>query len=302
MDDLRSPSELAQYRLQDPALPDTPHIIASMAHRQRVIRYWGIPRGSRVLEIGCGQGDFAIPLADAVGPGGRVVAVDPAPPTYGTPPLSEAQPHILSSPVGSPVVFVEADAVAYLDSTTDDFDFIVLGHCIWYFGDPGFLPRILARAAAGVGRRNPGVKLLIAELALRSSRPCGLPHLLAALTLNALESFDPKRSWRNVCCALTPAQITAAARQAGWALREDLLLAPVPGQKDGWREVAMILHKKDIFGRDVRALDVSDKIQSMLFGMRDAVAMSLEAVDGGMDGVTNMDAWAASFEIEAVTE
>ncbi len=43
---------------------------------RRFIREAGIGRGMRVLEIGCGVGDVSMLLAEAVGPSGRVVAID----------------------------------------------------------------------------------------------------------------------------------------------------------------------------------------------------------------------------------
>lgn len=42
----------------------------------RLIRESGIGLGMRVLDIGCGVGDVAMLLADAVGPSGAVVAID----------------------------------------------------------------------------------------------------------------------------------------------------------------------------------------------------------------------------------
>lgn len=53
--------------------------IAAAKHRQQFIRSWGIPPGAKVLEIGPGQVDFSVVLADAVRPTGHAVAIDPAP-------------------------------------------------------------------------------------------------------------------------------------------------------------------------------------------------------------------------------
>ncbi|KAL7904150.1 hypothetical protein GGI35DRAFT_241703 [Trichoderma velutinum] len=57
--------------------------LAGIEYRQRMLEHWKIPSESSVLEIGCGQGEFTVCLADAVGPAGRVVAVDPAPAGWG---------------------------------------------------------------------------------------------------------------------------------------------------------------------------------------------------------------------------
>ena len=59
-------------------------VLGGLDHRINLIKFWGITPGSRVLEIGCGQGDCTTVLADAVGPDGHVDAVDPGAPDYGT--------------------------------------------------------------------------------------------------------------------------------------------------------------------------------------------------------------------------
>jgi SAM-dependent methyltransferase len=62
-----SDAELERLRLQSA-------IYAGVT--RRLIRECGIAPGMRVLDIGCGVGDVAMLLADAVGPAGKVVAID----------------------------------------------------------------------------------------------------------------------------------------------------------------------------------------------------------------------------------
>jgi cyclopropane fatty-acyl-phospholipid synthase-like methyltransferase len=62
-----SDAELERLRLQSA-------IYAGVT--RRLIRECGIAPGMRVLDIGCGVGDVAMLVADAVGPAGKVVAVD----------------------------------------------------------------------------------------------------------------------------------------------------------------------------------------------------------------------------------
>ena len=52
-------------------------------HRVEILTRFNIPSGARVLEVGCGQGDFTVVLAAAVGETGHVTAVDPASLDYG---------------------------------------------------------------------------------------------------------------------------------------------------------------------------------------------------------------------------
>ena len=46
---------------------------------RRIIGELGLPAGSRGLDVGCGVGLYALWLAEAVGQGGRVVAIEPEP-------------------------------------------------------------------------------------------------------------------------------------------------------------------------------------------------------------------------------
>ncbi|KAK0634142.1 S-adenosyl-L-methionine-dependent methyltransferase [Immersiella caudata] len=289
---LRSPAELVTFLLNLPPYSDPKHNLASITHRQNLVKLWKIPPGSKVLEIGCGQGDFTIPLADAVGPTGHVIATDPMPPDYGTPPLALAQEHVKKSPVGKQITFVQTDGQEYLESTSQVFDYVIIAHTAWYFSSPSILPGILA---AAVGKAK-GV--LIAEFSLSASRPGGKPHVLTALATNALESFRDETSWRNLRCALSPTQMIAAAKEAGWILKseEKRILTP-PGERYGWRETVMIL-KRPNFVDDVEKLGESDKTKKMLLGMRDALQASVDALDGGMDDLVDMDVWAGSFEVK----
>jgi protein-L-isoaspartate O-methyltransferase len=76
-------SKIAAYSIQDPKYPTIQ--IQSTKLRLRILQRAHIKVGSKVLEVGCGQGDSTAVLAVAVGESGKVVAVDPGPPDYGTP-------------------------------------------------------------------------------------------------------------------------------------------------------------------------------------------------------------------------
>jgi len=72
---------IARLSLHDPRNFSIQH--AQTLHRIRLLQQWNISYGSRVLELGCGQGDCTTVLACAVGEQGSVVAVDPADLGYG---------------------------------------------------------------------------------------------------------------------------------------------------------------------------------------------------------------------------
>jgi hypothetical protein len=80
---LSSPQELSACLLYATSDLDDENQLASIEHRQQLTQAWGIPPGATVLEIGPGQGDLTVVLADVVGPTGRVVAVDNAPLEWG---------------------------------------------------------------------------------------------------------------------------------------------------------------------------------------------------------------------------
>jgi len=67
-------------------LHDPKHLSIQLAHtkyRLKLTVGWPIQPGSRVLEIGCGQGDCTAVLVSIVSPSGHITAVDPAVLSYG---------------------------------------------------------------------------------------------------------------------------------------------------------------------------------------------------------------------------
>lgn len=57
--------------------------LSQTKHRLEILARFDVAPGSNVLEVGCGQGDFTVVLAAAVGDTGRITAVDPASLDYG---------------------------------------------------------------------------------------------------------------------------------------------------------------------------------------------------------------------------
>lgn len=77
-----------------------------LTHRIELVKTFQVKKGMKVLEIGCGQGDTTVVLADAVGETGHIVAIDIASPEYGAPiTLGEAAETISQSPLGQRIDF-----------------------------------------------------------------------------------------------------------------------------------------------------------------------------------------------------
>jgi hypothetical protein len=72
---------IARLSLHDPTHFAIQH--SQTLHRQQLLQHWNVTTGSKVLELGCGQGDCTTVLANAVGGQGSVVALDPADLNYG---------------------------------------------------------------------------------------------------------------------------------------------------------------------------------------------------------------------------
>ncbi len=73
-------------------------------HRLKLAQYWDIKEGSRILEIGCGQGDTTAVLAYLTGENGFVHGIDRASPDYGRPiTLAYAAEHLKKSKLGKQI-------------------------------------------------------------------------------------------------------------------------------------------------------------------------------------------------------
>jgi len=267
--------------------------MAQMAHRLSLLSYWSIHPGSRVLEIGCGQGDTTIVLADAVGPTGHVDAIDPGDPTYGSPyTLGQSQSHILSSPLGPRITFHNTTPQKYLaEYEGERYDVVVFSHSIYYFSGPEVLPEIL------VSLKGKAKRACVAEWALKAGRQEGQAHLLAVLLLGALESKRGIESEENVRCVRSPRAIREIFEKGGWRIeREDGARETGEGMHDGKWEVGALLRKKEKLMEEMRGVGVGEKEEVWLEGAWDALRNCVDGYVGGVEGVKCMDHWACVFE------
>jgi SAM-dependent methyltransferase len=222
-----SPEEIARLMAAYPAGPDVQ--VTQTRYRLELARTWQIPAGARVLEIGCGQGDMTAVLADLVGPDGRVVGTDVAPPGYGSPvTVGDSARHLLAGPLGDRVEMrYETDALT--DDVGTGYDLVVLAHCSWYFASADLLGRTLQKA------RELGSRLCFAEWDPEPQRADQVPHLLAVLAQDRMGETDG-----NVRAPLTRATLLAALDGAGWRV-EQIADADTSALQDADWEISIAL-------------------------------------------------------------
>ncbi|KAF3927922.1 hypothetical protein ABW20_dc0107175 [Dactylellina cionopaga] len=254
-------------------------------HRIKLINSWNIEPGSRVLELGCGQGTCTSSLAYAVGPTGHVDAVDPAPPDYGSPfTLAQAQEFMSASEVGPRISWHRATPEEHLQGNEGDkWDVAVLAHCIWYFQDEEMLKSIL-RALKGRVKR-----ICVAEYAFKASNPLAVPHLLAAIARGTLEAHKTE-SIENIRTPLSPAAIKAIAKIEGWVIGQEREIIPENAPDGAWEAGSTL---SDDFLQEVDMTD-NRRIKSVLYSAREATKAAVEAI-GGIANVETMDVWSGDF-------
>lgn len=303
---LSSAEKIASYQLLPPngLLSEA----AQAAHRINLINSWGpgvVRPGSRVLEIGCGQGNCTAVLAEAVGPTGQVDAYDPAPPDYGSPfTLAEAQKHISDSEVGGRITWHRSKP--WEPAATGEpqdaagarprprWDVVVLAHCVWYFNGRDELSSILGHLRSGVSE---GGKVCIAEYALHATDKAAWPHVLAALARGTLEALKGEESHENIQTPLSPQQIKHIALDQDWRLDGEATLVPKEGLLDGRWETGSVASGGFLEEVD-RVVSGEDwKTHAMLRALRASVLSAVEA-NGGVKGTRTMDVWTGVFSLK----
>ena len=281
---LSAASKIAGYSIQDPKYPEIE--LAQAEHRIRLINLWGIQPGSRVLEIGCGQGNCTTIIAEAVGPTGHVDAVDPAPGNYGAPfTLAQAQKYISDSEVGSRIEWHQADPVAYLQSESGTWDVAILAHCIWYFKSGDVLKNILAALKGKVTR------ICLAEYALQAHDATAVPHVLAAVARGTLEAHKTQ-SHENIQTPWSPNGIKRLAEAAGWNFQREARLTPAHGLLDGQWEVGSVISGE--FVEEIQREIDNERVKIILQSARDATIAAVNGV-GGLKKVQTMNVFVASW-------
>lgn len=182
-----------------------------LKHRLSLVETFGLKPGMRILEIGCGQGDTTVVLADKVGEKGSVLAVDIADPDYGAPiTLGEATSTIAASALGSRIDFkLQTDL---LDLPEESFDVAILSHSSWYFRNPEQLLAYFKKI------RIMAKRICIAEWDLNFTRMEQRPHFAAAAILAMYSEFiDNEGNIQHVFGSL---QLQDLLQEAGWTVQQ----------------------------------------------------------------------------------
>ena len=220
---------------------------SQIVHRLNILQHWfgdttdvqnGL-KGRRILEIGCGQGDMTVTLAHMVAASstasplesvskkeGKVLALDPAPLTYGTPyTLGQSQGHVSRSRIGPVIEWIQRDPVEYLtENKRLEVNFIVIAHALFYLESELYLEKLLAAIQAKAKEENglKNVKLLVAEWSMRHSTPKAEAHVQAVLAQSQLPLRDG-----NVRTLVTPERFKTLAQQFGLGIeRENWIVSP----------------------------------------------------------------------------
>ncbi|SPO31364.1 uncharacterized protein UTRI_06494 [Ustilago trichophora] len=245
-----------------------------------------------VMDLGCGQGDQTGALAALLaahpdrfskdGCSARIIGVDPAPPTYGSPyTLQQAQEHLSSSSALSNHLEFVLGKTGSEALKMHTFSTVVLSHSSWYFPSAQVLKQTL-RAIKEAGVKH----LLLAEWAMTASHPNALPHLLAAL----LQGQSPVEGG-NVQTPLSAEQLKQVALDAGWNVQRELTFLPAEKLHDGAWEIDMAREAAD----EATKLDTDgDRIKQKLVQSVQATRYALdEAVKRCGKQTRSMDVWTA---------
>lgn len=231
------PDELATFMTDYDHDPQAQ--VAHTRFRRVLVDEWGIPAGARVLEIGCGRGDTTAVLADAVGPGGRVVAVDIAHAHYGdTFLIGQSAERLKASPLGERIEFRfgwtpdSLHTPEYLRGDGEEFDYVVVAHASWSFHSLDALSSVL------IGATNCAPVLCFSEWDLRPHTLAQAMHYMAVVAQGMYEPERAKRVDGNIRTPLSRQRTLHAIARCGWNVRTETTLDST-GLDTGLQEVNM---------------------------------------------------------------
>lgn len=213
------------------------HTDATLARVSEALLALAAPRpGERVLDVGCGCGASTLELARAVGPAGRVTALD-----ISGPMLAEARARAEAAGVDN-VDWQQADAAS---AALEAFDLLVSNFGLMFFGDP-LAAFAHLRRAAGPGARlafvcwqalagNPWLEVPMRAVAPhvppRPPRSPGAPGMFALADPGRVAELLTGAGWASPAIEPLELELDIAA---GRGLEEAVLQSTRIGAVNGW--------------------------------------------------------------------
>lgn len=239
-------------------------------HRLTLAETWEIKKASKILEIGCGQGDTTAVLAYLTGENGLVHGIDIASADYGAPlTLGESVTFLQNSALGSRIkIDFETDILTDPHRFPDNyFDYIVLSHSSWYLRSFEELAKMLKML------RKWGKQLCFAEWDTSINSVEQYPHFLAVLIQAQYEAFK-KNSTANVRTLFTPEDIRKLAKDAGWEVIKEQSIHSPDLQDADW-EVHMTLAD---YQEELAAIEMPEKLRYLIESEIHLLKASIEKI------------------------
>ena len=227
-----------------------------LEHRLRLTDFWNIYYGSKVLEIGCGQGETTAALAYSVGEDGFVYAIDLADESYGSPEdLGTARARLMNSHLGDRInmdlgVNILKDDFSFEDNS---FGYVVLSHSIWYLSSQEELRSILYKV------RSWAPRICLAEWDPRITCFGQYRHFMAANIQAACEAYRISDHF-NIKTMFYPNEIENALSSCGWDITDTQVIDAF-GVQDALWEIDIV---KDIFPSKISAIKNMPQKMKML--------------------------------------
>ncbi|MDX1701420.1 MAG: class I SAM-dependent methyltransferase [Melioribacteraceae bacterium] len=239
-------------------------------HRVKLVEFWGITEGSKVLEIGCGQGDTTAVLAYFVGEKGFVQGIDIASPSYGSPiSLGESADYLMRSKLGQQIkIDFEMDLLTLNgdEMIEEYFDYIVFSHSSWYLKSLDELRELIQKV------REWGKQLCFAEWDLRIQTIEQYPHLLSILIQAQYESFK-QESDSNIRTLFTPIDIKSIFESSGWTIRKEEIINSPELQDANW-EIQKVL--MDIEDELIKTKNIPNKLKELILSQVELLKESIK--------------------------
>lgn len=175
-------------------------------------------------------------LAEVVGPGGHVLAIDIADPSYGAPlTLAEATGALKESDLGTRIEFrFNCDILAAGASIEpDSFDYVVMAHSAWYFESQAQLAQTLSTV-------RPWAKNLgFAEWDITPQSHAQMAHMLAVLIQGQVEAFRTG-SEANVRTPFSRGAFMRRLADTGWQIASSSFVDTSALQDGDWEVSACL--------------------------------------------------------------